>query len=192
MSEVEFKGHIETIGDAARFCREEDRPALARLLDGVEQYLSQLRQQLEAAEARADKAEVELAKIRDDYAHLELDKDGLTAVIRECVKQEPIAEVGRHGKSGDLFLIELKHRALCKGMKLYSSPVPAMPIHDDISRSTFALWWSMVEAENNLAEYPIKDDEIILHYMGCGASCQVTAGDIRNLLGRNVSEVKPS
>lgn len=40
----------------------------------------------------------------------------------------------------------------------------------------------MVNAEADLCNEPIKDDAIILHFMGSGASHQVTAKDIRNML----------
>ena len=48
--------------------------------------------------------------------------------------------------------------------------------------SPFATWWAMVEAEEELAGDPIKDEIVALSYMGCGASTQVTAGQIRKML----------
>lgn len=48
--------------------------------------------------------------------------------------------------------------------------------------SSLSLWWTMIEAEAELAGEPIKDDAPILHFKGCGTSHQVTAGDIRAAL----------
>lgn len=48
--------------------------------------------------------------------------------------------------------------------------------------STFKLWWSMIEADGELAEKPLNDSDIVLSFMGNGGSCQVTAGDIRKML----------
>lgn len=51
------------------------------------------------------------------------------------------------------------------------------------SMSLFATWWSMVEAGRELDGDPrIPDDAIILNYSGNGASCFVTAGDIREIV----------
>jgi len=48
--------------------------------------------------------------------------------------------------------------------------------------SSLSLWWTMIEAEAELVGEPIKDDAPILSFMGCGASHQVTAGEIRAAL----------
>lgn len=48
--------------------------------------------------------------------------------------------------------------------------------------SPFATWWAMVEAENELAGEIIKDDAVVLSFMGSGASMNVTAGQIRKML----------
>lgn len=32
------------------------------------------------------------------------------------------------------------------------------------------------------------DETVVLHYMGCGASCHVTAGDIRSMLAAREAE----
>jgi hypothetical protein len=50
-------------------------------------------------------------------------------------------------------------------------------------REAFACWWTMVEAEAAISEEPIKDSDVVLSYMGCGASTTVTAGNIRQMLG---------
>lgn len=49
--------------------------------------------------------------------------------------------------------------------------------------SAFACWWAMVEAEAALSEQPINDSDVVLSFMGCGASTTVTAGHIRQMLG---------
>jgi hypothetical protein len=45
----------------------------------------------------------------------------------------------------------------------------------------FKCWWSMVDAEAELLGNTIADDYPVLTFMGSGASCNVTAGDIRNM-----------
>jgi len=60
------------------------------------------------------------------------------AIIREAQEQDAIVEVKRHGKSGYYYFEELKPRAINKGMKLYASPVPAMPIQDGSLIKTMA------------------------------------------------------
>lgn len=59
-----------------------------------------------------------------------------------------------------------------------------LPKHTlQMSLSLFSCWWAMVEADNELAGEPkIDDDTVILHFMGSGASCQVYAKDIRNIV----------
>lgn len=49
--------------------------------------------------------------------------------------------------------------------------------------SIFKTWWAMNEAEWELTGTVVSDSEIILHYSGSGASCHVTAGDIRKMVG---------
>ncbi|GAB1839163.1 hypothetical protein MyNCGM121_59570 [Achromobacter xylosoxidans] len=48
--------------------------------------------------------------------------------------------------------------------------------------ASLRVWWAMVEAHAELADEPIGDEDPILHFMGSGASHQVTAGDIRGAL----------
>jgi len=46
--------------------------------------------------------------------------------------------------------------------------------------NSICLWWVMIEAERELnGEDRIPDDAVILHFMGSGASHQVTAAQIR-------------
>lgn len=52
----------------------------------------------------------------------------------------------------------------------------------DVIPSVFRTWWAMHEAEWELSDTPVADDAIVLAYMGCGASCHVTAGAIRKML----------
>ena len=47
--------------------------------------------------------------------------------------------------------------------------------------SLFCTWWSMVNAEAELCSTPIDPEAIVLHYMGCGASCMVHAKDLNAL-----------
>jgi hypothetical protein len=46
--------------------------------------------------------------------------------------------------------------------------------------SPLSVWWTMVEAQQELAEKPIEDKTVILHFMGSGASTMVTAGEFRS------------
>lgn len=46
----------------------------------------------------------------------------------------------------------------------------------------FAMYWGMIEAHNELAGEPLKDDAVALRFMGSGASTQVTVGQIRKML----------
>ena len=48
--------------------------------------------------------------------------------------------------------------------------------------STFRTWWAMIEAGRELEGRPLNDFDVVLQYMGNGASCQVTAGQIRKML----------
>jgi hypothetical protein len=50
-------------------------------------------------------------------------------------------------------------------------------------REAFACWWAMVEAHAAINDKPISDGEVILSFMGSGASTTVTAGHIRQMLG---------
>jgi antitoxin HicB len=45
-----------------------------------------------------------------------------------------------------------------------------------------ATWWIMVEAQEELAEKPIPDHAVILHFMGSGASTMVTARQLRDMV----------
>lgn len=62
----------------------------------------------------------------------------------------------------------------------------------DISErsSGFAVWWAMVEAQEELAGKPIPDSACILHFMGSGASTMVTAREIRGMLAA-IFDIKP-
>lgn len=46
----------------------------------------------------------------------------------------------------------------------------------------FSIWWAMIEAQEELAGETIKDEAVIFHFMGSGASTSVTAGQIRKML----------
>ena len=46
----------------------------------------------------------------------------------------------------------------------------------------FGCWWAMICAQEELAGEDIKDDSVILHFSGSGASTSVTAGQIRAML----------
>ena len=48
--------------------------------------------------------------------------------------------------------------------------------------SPLSMWWAMVEAQEELAGRAIKDETIVLHFVGSGASTSVTAGQIRKML----------
>jgi hypothetical protein len=48
--------------------------------------------------------------------------------------------------------------------------------------ASMAVWWTMVEAEKELVDGDVHpDDTVVLSYMGCGASTQVTAKELRQL-----------
>lgn len=48
---------------------------------------------------------------------------------------------------------------------------------------SFSLWWAMIEGERLLAgEAIIGNSEVVLSFMGSGASHTVTAKDIRDML----------
>lgn len=49
--------------------------------------------------------------------------------------------------------------------------------------SLFGCWWAMVQAERELAETPIDPEAVVLHFMGCGASCMVHAKDLTEISG---------
>lgn len=50
----------------------------------------------------------------------------ILAKVMPILKQEPVFEVGRHGKSGDYFINQLSSKVkIHKGMKLYAEPQPA-------------------------------------------------------------------
>lgn len=53
----------------------------------------------------------------------------------------------------------------------------------DTAQSLFSCWWAMIEAEQECCNEPkIPDDAVILQFMGSGASCQVYAKNIRDLI----------
>lgn len=60
----------------------------------------------------------------------------------------------------------------------------SLPKHDlKTSLSLFSCWWAMIEAEREICgDSKIDDDAVILHFSGSGASCQVYAKDIRNIV----------
>lgn len=53
----------------------------------------------------------------------------------------------------------------------------------NIIPSAFKVWWAMVESDCELQNSPLNDSDIALNYMGNGASCYVTTGEIRKMLG---------
>ena len=149
---------------------------------------------LEELQERLRTADEKYLKLLDDHVSLDFDNRKLRQQIEASQKQQEIGYCSfTYIEDGQtVHHLNITGR-LEKGDKLYASPV-VPPVPQEISNSTFGLWWAMLEAEHELAEQPISDDATILHYMGCGASCQVSAGDIRKLLGRTKpkSEVKPS
>lgn len=57
--------------------------------------------------------------------------------------------------------------------------------------SPLACWWAMVEAQAELSEDgPIPPDAVVLHFMGSGASTQLTAQQMRAALLPDNAEVK--
>lgn len=50
---------------------------------------------------------------------------------------------------------------------------------DNPGLDSLRLWWVMVAGEAELAGEPIPDSVVVLHFMGSGASHQVTAADMR-------------
>jgi hypothetical protein len=70
------------------------------------------------------------------------------------------------------------------GVRLPQDQRPPAPEHGPglDGRTSFALWWAMVNAEAELAGEPIADSTVILNFMGSGASHTVTAKEIRELL----------
>lgn len=42
-----------------------------------------------------------------------------------------------------------------------------------------AVWWAMIEAQEELCDTPIADETAVLTFMGSGASMNVTAGQLR-------------
>ena len=59
--------------------------------------------------------------------------------------------------------------------------------------SPLACWWAMVEAHAELSEHgPIPPDAVVLHFMGSGASTQLTAQQMRAaLLPDNAGDKAP-
>lgn len=62
-----------------------------------------------------------------------------------------------------------------------AAPKAALTDAQKRAASLFTCWWSMVEAEHELADKPIDPEAVVLHYMGCGASCMVHAKDLREV-----------
>ena len=51
------------------------------------------------------------------------------------------------------------------------------------AQSLFGTWWAMIEAQRECCdEPPIPDEAVVLHFMGSGASCQVYAKNIRDII----------
>ena len=68
---------------------------------------------------------------------------------------------------------------------------PAMDGGEDAQRagmSALKCWWAMHEAQWELCEESPADDVVILHFMGSGASTQVTAGQIRDALAARAAQ----
>ena len=167
-------------------------PIPSPLMLEAAEIIDQLRQQLEAAQSHINCLEDAITE--RDNALAEVQR--MQSIIKKAQEQKPTCFVDADNLCDDGTVGGFCNVAPCETqyykLPLYAYP-PILADHsEDVQKSTFSLWWSMVEAEHDLAGEPIKDNEIILHYMGCGAICQVTAGDIRKMLGRNQSEVKPS
>ena len=48
--------------------------------------------------------------------------------------------------------------------------------------ASFSLWWAMIEADAELSQQPLKDDQVALSFMGSGASHVVNVKDIRAMV----------
>jgi len=55
---------------------------------------------------------------------------------------------------------------------------------------SIGMWWRMVDAEAHLSGRPIVDNDMVLTFMGSGASHQVTAREMRDAFGRIEEEPK--
>lgn len=48
--------------------------------------------------------------------------------------------------------------------------------------NTIGIWWTMVEADRECSDQdPLKAESVVLHFMGSGASTQVSVSDLREL-----------
>lgn len=60
------------------------------------------------------------------------------------------------------------------------------------AQGLFSCWWAMVEAQIEIEEKPpIPDDAVVLHFMESGASCQVYAKNIRDIIASFPVEETP-
>lgn len=48
--------------------------------------------------------------------------------------------------------------------------------------ASVSLWWAMVEAQAEMAEEPLRDEQVALHFMGSGASHMVMVKDLRAMM----------
>jgi hypothetical protein len=53
-----------------------------------------------------------------------------------------------------------------------------------MSIRTLPVWWAMIKAEREICgDPPLEPDQIVLSYMGCGASCNVSVKDLDDVCG---------
>lgn len=51
-----------------------------------------------------------------------------------------------------------------------------------MSIRTLPVWWAMVKADREInGEPPLKPDQVVLNFMGSGASCMVSVQDIEDV-----------
>lgn len=89
---------------------------------GAESFIEQA--MAEAGKLKSELSELETLRTRVTEMAAEVER--LQSAIDEANAQDPCFEVGRHGKSGDYFVTELKSNVkLYKGMRLFARPIPA-------------------------------------------------------------------
>ena len=178
----------------------------SELIRNQDAEIDQLRQQLEAADAEIKRLEsawhVETLNRKDQLiAEQEAENDRLKQIIRDAREQKPVVEVKRHGKSGDYYIEELMYRAISNGMKLYASPVPAIPAQDDLSKlaENFEFAAESKEFERYAIARKMNMDMHPLHYIFLDVEASTARDAWRSamnyavkVLAGNQSEVKTS
>lgn len=100
---------------------EQERDQYRKWLAEKNSERDDLVEELESIRTQLQEASQLAADYQSEAVHYSGELNKLRAQIKEA--QEPVAEVHRHGKSGDYYLVELKNRAIHKGLKLYAAPV---------------------------------------------------------------------